>query len=121
MQPSAARRARSERGEKIHGGGRTRNSFMVLGTSFRPFRRGVGRGNQFWEIKRIKEIALTVENSDVRAVELVGGTGEKIAIPIAHIDQLMWRVMDGIDKDFRADGMRCFSGAFYIVDRPKGI
>src|SRR5438046_6333200 len=87
MQPSAARRARSERGEKIHGGGRTRNSFMVLGTSFRPFRRGVGRGNQFWEIKRIKEIALTVENSDVRAVELVGGTGEKIAIPIAHIDQ----------------------------------
>ena len=42
------------------------------------------------------------ENSDVRAVKLVGGASEKVAIPIAHIDQRMRSVMDRVDKDLRA-------------------
>ncbi len=35
-------------------------------------------------------------------IELVGGAGEEIAIPITHIDQLMRSVMDSIDKDLPA-------------------
>ena len=55
------------------------------------------------------------------AVELVGGTSKEIAIPIAHIDQFMWRVMNGVDKNFRADVVRHFSGAFYIVNCAESV
>ena len=61
------------------------------------------------------------KESNVRAVELVGGTSEEIAIPILHVDQFMWRVMNGIDENFRTDGMRHFAGAFYIVNCAKSV
>jgi len=38
----------------------------------------------------------------VRAIELVGGAGEEVAIPMAHIDQFMWSIMDRVDKHFCA-------------------
>src|SRR5205085_9415216 len=50
IQPSAQSGAGSERGEKIHRGGRARNSLVVLSASLRPFWRGVGRRYQFWKI-----------------------------------------------------------------------
>ena len=62
-----------------------------------------------------------IQNSDVRPVEFVGGAGEKIAIPIAHIDQSMRGIMDRIDKDLRAYRMGHFRGTPHIVERAESI
>ena len=36
-------------------------------------------------------------------------------------DQFMWRVMNSVDENFCAEGMRHFAGAFYIVNRSQSV
>ena len=62
-----------------------------------------------------------VENSDMRTIELVGGAGEEIAIPIANIDQLVGCVMHSVDKDLRADRVCHTAGAPDIVDCAESV
>src|SRR5439155_24866816 len=101
-QALASSRARSGRSEEIHCSGRACDSFMILGAGLGPFRRSIRCRDQFRKIERFEEVVPAIKNSDMRAVELVGGAGEEVAIPIAHIDQLMRSKMDGIDKDLCA-------------------
>ena len=74
-----------------------------------------------------------VENSDMRSIELVGGAGEEVAIPSAHIDQLMRSVVDGVSsakvaKKLAERGVFLSHGDFYamtVVERlgqtPHGL
>src|SRR5437867_11515821 len=101
-QAFASRRARSERSEEIHCNGRSCDSLMILGAGLGAFRRSIGCRDEFRKIERAEQVVPAVENSDMRAIELVGGAAKEVAIPIAHIDQLMWSEVHGVDKDFRA-------------------
>ena len=67
------------------------------------FGRRVGCGGHFGEGQRIEQPATAVHHADVRAVELVGRAGEKVAADRLHVDELVVGEVDGVDEQKRAD------------------
>ena len=61
------------------------------------------------------------KNPNVRTVKFVGGTAQEIAIQRADIDQLMRRVVNGIDEDLPRLRMSHLAARGHVVDRAERV
>ncbi len=57
----------------------------------------------------------------MRAVELVGGAGEKVGAERLDVDEDVRRVVNGVDEDEGPGRVRRRGDAGHVVDRPDGI
>src|ERR1700678_1299985 len=81
----------------------------------------VGVGTQLVGSQTLEMLAFAVENSHVRAEELVGGAGEKIAVEGAHVDGAVGSVVDGVDVAEGSGLPRQLDDLGDVVDGAGGI
>ena len=113
--------ARPQRGDIVDGRRRARQPFVVLGPRF-PLAgqfvpsRAHAIGAQPFQVR-----VLAIEDAHMRAVELVGGTGQKVAVKRLNVDQTMRRILHGVDKRIGPDGLGPADDRRHIVDRAHGV
>ena len=127
LQPLAPRTGGSgrsrpgERGEIIDRGGRADDSLMVLRAGLQPFGRGIGGGLELGKVERLQPLSLAVEHADVRPMKFVRRARQEIAAPFADVDQLVRRIVHGIDER-KGLGLACHGdGPGHVVDRSQRI
>lgn len=66
-------------------------------------------------------VCFSVEDTDMRAEELVRGADEEIAIPGLDIDTTVWGVVDGIDEQFSSGVVNPFSDGWDIGEGSDSV
>src|SRR5205809_1110014 len=87
-----------ERREKIDRGRRSDDTLVVLRPGLDALRRCLRGGIEPREVERFDAVLLPEENPDVRAVKLVGGTGEEVAVEQPDVDKLVRSEMDRVHE-----------------------
>lgn len=94
---------------------------MVLGAGHPSSWDGVWRGAKFVGREFLHAVWFSVEDTDVRAEELVGGADKEVAIPGLDIDTTVGGVVDGIDEQFSAGVVNPFSDGWDIGEGADSV
>ena len=94
---------------------------MILRSRLEILARPVRRRIELGDVERAHQRFLAVEDPHVRAVELVAAAGEEVAVPFAHVHELVRRVMHGIHEGERANGMRHAHRAGNVADGADAV
>src|SRR5207244_2569065 len=108
-------------GQIVDRRGSTCQALMVERAGLPSIRNRVAGRPYFVRTEAVEQLRLTVERANVWSEELVGGTGEEIAVQLLHVDGTVWRVLDGIHVDESAGVVRPAYQLPHVRDGSHGV
>ena len=100
----------------VNGGDQAGEAFMVLRAGLPAVGQLLGTSAQLVRTQPLQLLALAVENTEVRAEELVAGACQEVAIEGAHINRPVRRVMHRVDERHRPGRVCQAHNLIHVVD-----
>src|SRR5215217_7887725 len=75
---------------------------MIQGSRLDSLRHRIRRGQQLGDLEPGEDSLPSVQNADMRSIELVRGAGQEVALDMAHVYRLVGSEMHGVDEGQRS-------------------